>query len=222
MWLAPQALLLHWACRGSWGGLTACTLPGGWHLPSQPGPPVTSGCWSQFSTLPQAQSICWYFRQRGGWGSGIKLQKRQGRVGERGGGGGKGGNARMDRTGGGHKTRWRESKKERGRGHKINKNYRERGGNPKYCKSALTEQECENSSCCHTKSSWLLGFELKIMHLLQGEVLFLHSPCHVRGVKESKTQKRREWKTKVTNTASKAEASFSGMNESEKSHSSEI
>lgn len=32
-------------------------------LPSQPGPPVTSGCWSQFSTLPQAQSICWGFSQ---------------------------------------------------------------------------------------------------------------------------------------------------------------
>lgn len=34
-------------------------------LPSQPGPPVTSGCWSQFSTLPQAQSICWCFKRGG-------------------------------------------------------------------------------------------------------------------------------------------------------------
>lgn len=40
---------------GSWGSV----------LPSQPGPPVTSGCWSQFSTLPQAQSICWGFRHGG-------------------------------------------------------------------------------------------------------------------------------------------------------------
>ncbi len=35
------------------------------HLPSQPGLPGTSGCWSQFSTLPQAQSICWCFTHRG-------------------------------------------------------------------------------------------------------------------------------------------------------------
>lgn len=35
-------------------------------LPSQLGPPVTSGCWSQFSTLPQAQSIC--------WGGGVKTR----------------------------------------------------------------------------------------------------------------------------------------------------
>lgn len=44
-------------------GLLPCSLMVRSLLPSQPGPPVTSGCWSQFSTLPQAQSICWGFRQ---------------------------------------------------------------------------------------------------------------------------------------------------------------
>lgn len=44
------------------------------HLPSQPGPPVTSGCWSQFSTLPQAQSICWCFRQ----GDKVAKEKKRG------------------------------------------------------------------------------------------------------------------------------------------------
>ena len=52
-------------------------------LPSQPGPPVTSGCWSQFSTLPQAQSICWCFRQ------GDKVAKEKREVVEGGGRGGK-------------------------------------------------------------------------------------------------------------------------------------
>lgn len=54
------------------------------HSPSQPGPPVTSGCWSQFSTLPQAQSICWCVRQEGysatdkkwGWGGKDKEAKQ--------------------------------------------------------------------------------------------------------------------------------------------------
>lgn len=44
-------------------------------LPSQPGPPVTSGCWSQFSTLPQAQSICWGFSQ----GVKVARERKEGR-----------------------------------------------------------------------------------------------------------------------------------------------
>lgn len=55
---APHPSSLQGSCKG----LTACSRPEGWHVPSQPVPPVTSGCWSQFSTLPQAQSICWCFR----------------------------------------------------------------------------------------------------------------------------------------------------------------
>lgn len=52
--MAPLPPLVF-SLMGSWGSV----------LPSQPGPPVTSGCWSQFSTLPQAQSICWGFRHGG-------------------------------------------------------------------------------------------------------------------------------------------------------------
>ena len=64
------------------GGLTACTRPERSRLPSQPGPPVTSGCWSQFSTLPQAQSICWCFRW---WDQVAKEEKKKGgRGGKRG------------------------------------------------------------------------------------------------------------------------------------------
>lgn len=58
---------------GSGGGVDGVPGAAEAHLPSQPGPPGTSGCWSQFSTLPQAQSICWCFthrtQRRGGGGT---------------------------------------------------------------------------------------------------------------------------------------------------------
>lgn len=66
----------RWQCKGH-------TLTYVSSLPSQPEPPATSGCWSQFSTPLQAQHICCYFGRKAGKGrmeDSVK-QKKQEKIG---------------------------------------------------------------------------------------------------------------------------------------------
>lgn len=121
-------------CSG--GGVDGVPGAAAAHLPSQPGLPGTSGCWSQFSTLPQAQSICWCFthttQRRGGrwrWGVGTRGGKVHWEEEE---------NQKHQGTG---KERKEEGQKKQNP--KINQN---RGGGQE--ETEITQQECAVMICC--------------------------------------------------------------------------